>query len=382
MRHGRNWLIWGAALVMLLAGATLTALSTTKGDSRAQGLLLDAHSSAGNGALALYLWTRELGRDTEYLEYKPFTLSTDDALLVSLEPITEYEPEHIAEVRRWVSGGGTLLLASETPAALHKAFGFELQEVTVFTSARPLQPLLQQPPLENVSADSTKRVAFEHGVPLLGAATYSREPVLVTSREGAGRVWVLSMPRALTNEKLREADNAKLYLNVLAHTRAGTIVFDEWHHGREGAESLRSLLLTERWGWATWYAALLTLIYFLLRGKRLGRPVRMVTTSYRSSGEYVRSLASMLRSAGKRDYLRAHYADHLLRALRRAAGLPPTASMRDLQHAAEASTGAPVDKIVAAIEAMRDHDPDEKRMLRLVAEAEAQRKGLQRRNTW
>jgi len=31
---------------------------------------------------------------------------------------------------------------------------------------------------------------------------------------------------------------------------------------------------------------------------------------------------------------------------------------------------------------MRDRDFDEKRMLRLVAEAEQQRKGLQRRNTW
>lgn len=382
MKSGRNWLIWGVALLILLAAATLTTLNATDGDSEAQALLLDAHSSAENGALALYLWTRELGRDPEYLEYKPFALGADDALFVSLEPTTVYEAEQIEEVRAWVRGGGSLLLASETPAALHSALGFDLEEVNLFTGARPLQPLLKQPPVETVSAYSSKQVAFEGGVPLLGAATYRREPVFVTARIGAGRVWVLSIPRALSNQKLREGDNAKLYLNVLAHTRAGTVVFDEWHHGREGAESLRSLLLSERWGWATWYAALLTLVYFLLRGKRLGRPVRTVTTRYRSSGEYVRSLASMLRSAGKDEYLCAHYSDRLLRSLRRASGLPAAAALRDLQHAAEANTGAPANRIVEAIEAMRDRDFDEKRMLRLVAEAEQQRKGLQRRNTW
>ncbi|MDQ3327245.1 MAG: DUF4350 domain-containing protein [Chloroflexota bacterium] len=382
MRSGRNWLVWGAALLTLLAAATLTSLSATEGDSEAQGLLLDAHSSADNGALALYLWTKELGRKTEYLEYKPFALGTDDALLVSLEPTTRYEPEQITEVREWVRDGGTLLLAAETPAALHEALGFELDEINLFTGAKPLQPLLQQPPVDNVSAYSSKQIGFDGGVPLLGAATYRREPVLVTERLGAGRVWVLSIPRALSNEKLREADNAKFYLNVLAQSREGTVVFDEWHHGREGAESLRSLLLSERWGWATWYTALVTLLYFLLRGRRLGRPVRLITTRYRSSGEYVRSLASMLRSAGKREYLRAHYSDQWIRALRRAAGLPVAASLQDVQDVAEANTGAPADRMVAAIEALRDGDLDEKRMLRLVAEAEQQRKGLRRRKTW
>ena len=381
MRGRGGWLLWaGALLLLLLVGAVATANSQ---HAAQRGLPpLDPRSGEPDGALALYLWTGALGRDVERLEYRPFALGGDDALLVSLRPFDGYEPEQLTELRGWLRGGGSLLLATDTAVGgLLRELGVELEGGGEYASARAAQPLLRQPPVEAVAAPGSRTLEFEEGVPLL--ASQGDGPVLVRDEVGAGSVWVLSAPLALSNGRLPGADNWKLYLNVLARARAGDVVFDEYHRGKPEEEGLRALLLRERWGWAFWYTADVLLGYTVLRGKRLGRPVTAGKTRYRSSGEYVRSLAGMLRAGRKREYLRAHYEASLRRSLQRAALLPPGAGLEELRRAAEERTGAPAGKVVEAIEALRGGARlSEKEMLRLVREAERERRRLGRRRAW
>ncbi len=97
----------------------------------------------------------------------------------------------------------------------------------------------------------------------------------------------------------------------------------------------------------------------------------------------MRSLASMLKAGRKCDYLSGHYAESLARSLQQAAGLPPGAPVTELQRAAQENTGAPADKVTEAIQALSGNGVlDEKKMVRLVAEAERERKNLRRRRAW
>lgn len=384
MRNARTLAFWAVALLLLLlAGAVATSSSRPRGE---QGLpQLSADSSEPDGALALYLWTQRLGRDTERLQYRPFELDRDDALLVSLQPLDEYDPKQLAELRPWLEGGGSLLLAADRSAdapELLKSLGARVG-TDAATTAVPAQPLLLQPPVQRVTASSGATVALDSGAPLLAAEGPENRTVLWRDEIGRGRAWVFSMPAALSNGSLPRDGNAEVYLNVLAHARPGRVLFDEYHHGRPDAVSLRALLFRERWGWALLYTGLVALLYTALRGKRLGRPAPVPATRARNSGEYVRSLASLLRSARKREYLSRHYVDSLNRALRAAAGLPPGARPQELARAAEENTGVGTGRILETIEILQHTGLDEKRMLPIVRQAEQARKRLlRRRQEW
>jgi hypothetical protein len=368
--------------MLLAAAAVVTTNSRDRADRSP--IPLDAHSVEPEGAFALYLWTQRLGRETDYLEYEPFKLDRDDALLVSLQPLDRYEPEELRELVGWLRDGGSLLLATDTSGSgLLAQLGVTLRPGAAYSSASPAQPLLRRPPVEAVSAAGGPTLEFEEGVPLLRAGAADGGPVLVAHEVGRGRVWVWSTPKALSNQQLGKADNWKVYLNLLSDVRGGRVRFDEYHHGKPDVVGLRALLVRERWGWAFWYTGAVLLGYLLLRGKRLGRPVTTGKTRYRSSGEYVRSLASLLRAGKKSEYLSSHYADSLSRSLQQAAALPPTTPLGELRRVAEEKTGAPAGKVEQAIQALRAGSVREpKQMLGLVAEAERERKNLRRRRAW
>lgn len=379
MRGRLSLLLWGAGLLALLAVGALVA-GQTQETGEGSGIPLDAHSARPEGALALYLWTERLGRDADFLEYEPFALGAGEALLVSLRPFDAYEPEQIRELRGWLAEGGTLLLALEGgQGGLLDALGVRLQTGRQYTAAHPAQPLLREPPVETVSAAGRATLGFESGVPLLVSEAPEPAPVLVADGVGKGRVWVLSVPNALSNARLGSGDNARLYLHVLAEARDGRVVFDEYHHGKPEVGGLQALVLGRPWGWAFLYAVGILLLYTALRGKRLGRALTAGRPAYRSSGEYVLGLAGLLHKAGKADYLASHYAASLTRSLQRAAGLPPHTPIPELGRAARENTGAPTDGIVDAIGTLTSGSLDTKQMLRVVAEAERERSALRRR---
>src|SRR5581483_10571383 len=74
------------------------------------------HSSAPEGALALYTWVRDLGYDGRRLEYRNFALSDDDAALVMINPSEAVNRTQARAVLDWVSNGGTLILALDRNA--------------------------------------------------------------------------------------------------------------------------------------------------------------------------------------------------------------------------------------------------------------------------
>ena len=74
------------------------------------------HSSAPEGALALYNWTRDLGYDSRRLEYRAFALEESDAALIILNPQEPINRTQSRAMLDWVEQGGTLIFADDQSA--------------------------------------------------------------------------------------------------------------------------------------------------------------------------------------------------------------------------------------------------------------------------
>ncbi|MBX0328941.1 DUF4350 domain-containing protein, partial [Oscillochloris sp. ZM17-4] len=107
MRIRWDILIVGALFVAL--AAFLTLVPADGGEDRGA----TSHSSASDGALALYRWLGDLGYGVERLEYRDFALDSGVDLLFVLAPPDSYAPAEVDSVLRWVESGGTLILADD-----------------------------------------------------------------------------------------------------------------------------------------------------------------------------------------------------------------------------------------------------------------------------
>ena len=310
-------------------------------------------STAASGTLALYRWVAALGYRPRQLTDGPLRPAGLRALVV-LEPQAAFAPGEIAAMRRWLQGGGVLVLLEDDGGdpALANAFGLAMQPLPTpgglsgilngngVYGAAPVQPLLMHPPLHGLSADVTAGVygGGTGAIPLLGSGGVRRpgggartrvpppdaaNPVLVYERVGRGRLYAGSIPAVVTNGQIARSENRRLMPNLLAGLPAGAAVgFDEYHLVIAPASqpTLGAVLVTTDWGRALIYALALAAAYIVLTGRRLGRPLRAVPERGRSLMEYVTSMAATFRRAGLRDRVLALWQDDLRRTLSGPAG--------------------------------------------------------------
>jgi hypothetical protein len=233
------------------------------------------------------------------------------------------------------------------------------------------QPVFDAPPLQEALVRTDRVLESERVdvVPLLGRDTAS---VLVGVQQGEGYVYVASALFPFTNDGLRAEQNAALVLNLLRRAPPDArVVFDEWHHGFFEPPSLRSTVLSNAWGWALIYGALILVAYLILSGRRFGRPIPLAEeVARRSSAEYVDNIAGLLQRGGKRDYLREHYLSALKRRLARPYGLNP--ALDDPVFAEELCRYRPIDraKLEELLRRLRRPGLSDEELLRLLAEAD------------
>lgn len=366
-------------LSLIFVGLTaLIALGPGRGDS-APGGGASSHASGPGGALALYRWLGELGYAVARLEYSPFALEPADDMLVVLGPSERYSAEEAEGVRAWVEAGGMLLVADwrrglAAPSGPLLA-AFELAIVAAPEDgpalAPALQPVLGAPVVQRLDA-RTGAVVSAEGVAVAALAGSDVAPVLVGLQYGEGYVFAAAAVHPFTNEGLRDADSGAMVLNLLRRIApGGRVVFDEIHHGFVGEASLRTLLLGTPWGWASVYALVVLAGYLALTGRRFGRPVPLkVEAARRSSAEYLASMAGLLRRAGKRDYVLAHYRAGLKRRLSRAYGLGPDAADRELVEAIAQTRPETARAVGELLERMAGPPGDEAALLALVRDAD------------
>ena len=339
------------------------------------------HSSAPEGVLALYDWTRGLGYDSRRLEYRTFGLEERDAALVILNPEQPINRTQSRQILDWVEQGGTLVFADDRTAIFGASnallddlkFATRVYSTTqLIQQAAPAQPALDQPPTGTVTVQTGRMLVpgRDDYVTLLGVP----DAVLIAGiKQGSGYIYLSATSYPFTNEGLRNAENAALVLNMLRRVPAGgRIQFDEYHHGFFTPPSTSKILLGSPWGWAAAYAVAVIALYLILSGRRFGRPVPLKEEVVRrSSAEYIESMADLFQRGGKRGYILGHYHTAFKRALARKDGINP--QIDDAEFVRELARARDVNEqeVLALLTRLRAGSPSEADLVRAVGDADA-----------
>ena len=309
----------GIGLVLLLV--VITALAATQEQAQQEYPVLSTLSSAPNGALALKLWVQELNYDVEQQTPASFAPPENTSILFMLEPLFPTEGEMDA-VDTWVEEGGTLIAIGEAYGMYslidHYEFFFD------YLPANPEVPVPDAPLLTSPAAseftNATVRLALASArddyVTLI---TYDGKPVLVSFEQGNGRVILGTLAQSFTNAGLKQSGNPELVLNILALARKkGTVWFDEWHHGEQGAQVLGpgEFLRSTPVGRSLLFVTFAVFIVLFMQGRGFGRPVPLPQEIKRRGAlEHVTGIANLSRRAAHRSAVMLHYHDQIKRKL-------------------------------------------------------------------
>ncbi len=322
-----NWLAIG--LVILL---TLLTLAAALQQNNAPAIPYLSTSPAPDGALALKMWVQKLGyrvlKDTSSAYRPPAGV---DVIFI-IQPIYDISNNEFDQLDTWVKGGGTLVLAGDTPyiSSALKRYDFSLSYLNRTPDSLPAEtPLLTSPDLTSPAPvqpdlylDSTK----SDFVTLLASDGH---PLIVSFDNGLGRVILSSTVYPFSNLGLKDNANATLVLNLIALAKSrGSVWFDDWHHG---LQTDTAIIGPEQWlratpiGHSLIFVIGIIFIALLLAGRGFGRPVPLPNELKRRGPlEHVTAIANLNRKAGHRSAALQQYHTRLKRHLGRRYRLDPS----------------------------------------------------------
>ncbi len=322
------WLAIGLFIILLLI--TVAAAIQQTGQEAAPPY--SSLSSTPGGVRALLLWLNELGYSVSEETPVTFRIPDDTNLLLMLEPLPGITTDEWQTIDDWVEAGGTLILAGDGvgTALATRHYQFTLAYHTPATYTVTMQtPLWTSPPttktkIQNRAHFQTNRDDFVTHLAI------DARPALVSFERGNGRVILSTAPYPFSNAGLKEDGNRALILNTIGVSeQAGTIWFDEWHHGLRG--HLTEVVGPGNWlrstpaGHSMLYIATVIFVALVLQGRRFGRPVPLSKDiTRRAPLEYITAIANLGRRAGHRTAVLSQYHHWLKRGLGQRYRLNPT----------------------------------------------------------
>lgn len=320
----RTALVVGAAVALI--GAYWAAVALSQNYYLADAPEGSTFSSAPEGTRVLASYLGELGIETDTLQTFD-TLPAGGTIVVVAPEVLLNPPSDIevARVRRWVEGGGRLVLVG---------IGAEpLAGPDLSGRARDGRDGAMLPPLLPVRyAHGVERVKVGPERVLVDSprwATVLKDgggQALLVHAVGEGEVVWLASAYPVTNAGIGEADNAR-FATLLA-AGAQPVHFDEYHHG-----FVRGGGIWQRLGQGGRAAALLgllgaaTLLWSVSR--RIGPPIASAPAREVRTGAYIGSLAGLYRAAGARVPALASLAEGLRSSLARRYGSVEAGLARD-----------------------------------------------------
>ena len=308
----------------LLVVVTLVFILVQTTAPSSGGRTASAYDNGPGGAGALRRYLESMGATTATLQGSAFTPGGARVLFI-LGASELVSPDDAARARAFVRGGGTLVLATER--GLFERPLLDLYGVTVAGVAAPgthdlVPAVFADPPARALSIDEGVTLALPAAAtPLAGDRASA---VIGAVRDGAGLAVFVGSLRPFLGDGLGDADNARLVLGLVRPALGGaTVAFDEYHHGFHPSSDVL-VLLQQTWpGRALVFLALVVLGYLVLSGRRLGPAVPLDTRPARSSLEYIRGFAGLVRRSGHGEIARRRLRADLQHGLARAFGLDP-----------------------------------------------------------
>ena len=287
-----------------------------------------SYRSTPYGTLGLYTLLEESHYNVTRFE-KPFTELKDrepGTLLVIAPPDTHNpDREEFEAVTKWVEAGGLLIIIDRDINVSIGDAAFRTERAELKSTVHTLQPTPLTRGVERVAlSEYAKRVKIDSR-----SATYhigdDQAAVVADAQVGKGRVVLLTDPYLVANNGISQADNVVLALNLVAGRPAGTITFDEYHHGYGASTTGQGLMSYFRGTPVPWMMAQLGLIAVLVvysRGRRFGRPLPLKRERRTTNLEFVSSMANITRLAQATDLAMENIYAEFRKRLCRFGGVP------------------------------------------------------------
>ena len=319
--HPLYWL----ALVLFVAALVASALTadTSGGVSRSASV----YDTSPGGTAALRKYLEAMGASTTTVQGDTFAADPSRiGVLFMLAPSEPFTQLDAAAVRRFVTAGGTAVLATDTGLVEGALLDlFDVHAVGALGPGRyPLNGItFADPPAHAVAID--RGVVLSFGPSRIPLASASGEPIVALAREGTGSLIVVGSVGPFLTAELGEADNGRfaLALAATAIARGRAVAFDEYHHGVHPTTDV-FVLLTRTWpGRALGFTVVALFVYLVASGRRLGAAIPLDARPPRSSLEYIRGFAGLVRRSGHGEIARRRFRRELRSALARELGLDP-----------------------------------------------------------
>ncbi len=287
-----------------------------------------SYRSTPYGTLAWYTLLEESHYNVTRFE-KPFTelKEHEPGTLLVIAPPDTHNPdkEEFDAVNKWVEAGGLLIIVDrEIDVSIGNA-AVRTEHAELKSTVHTLQPTPLTRGVERVAlSEYASRVKVDSR-----AATYhigdDQAAVVADAQVGKGRVVLLTDPYMVANNGISQADNVVLALNLVAGPPAGTIAFDEYHHGYGASTTGEGLMSYFRGTPVPWMMAQVGLIAVLVvysRGRRFGRPLPLKRERRTTNLEFVSSMANITRLAHATDLAMENIYAEFRKRLCRFGGVP------------------------------------------------------------
>jgi hypothetical protein len=328
---------------VLLAGALL--LVALVAGPPTSGPALDPRSTAGNGTKALVLLLRQFGATVDVTADAPGP-DVDVALVLR----DELSADRRADLVRWASAGGTLVVADPTSdlqrsAPVRAGHGF----TTVSQVDGPC-PELGLGDVNRVATGGSYFLRLPPGaVGCFPADAQTPAFLLVSSVIGRGRLVQLGGAGLFTNALLAKVDNSVLAADLLlprANAHIAVLLRSPLGNGHHSLYSL----LGRPMHLALFQLGVAFAVFALWRGRRLGRPVTETNPVALAGSELVVASGHLLARTGRRDAAATILRAGLRKWLAARLGMPVHSADDQLADAAAARTpGMSRERLVALL---------------------------------
>lgn len=315
-------------VALLLAIATIAFAFATVGTApTSSGRTGSVYDDGAGGAAALRRYLEAMGANTTTLQGERFAPDVSAASVLFILGATEaITPTDAETVKKFVSAGGTVVVATDLgllERPLLDAFGLSITGLAL-PGTHPLSSaVFADPPARALAVDRAGSLSL--GPQALALASDGRTTIAAAVREGRGTFYMVASLGPFLAAGLGQADNARVAL-AFAHdavAQGGTVAFDEYHHGFHPSADVLVLMQSTWPGRALVFAVAAGFLYLVLSGRRLGPPVPLDPRPARSSLEYIRGFAGLVRRSGRGEIARRRLRRDLRGGLARALGLDP-----------------------------------------------------------
>ena len=314
------------ATVLFLAASGLAIFLGPGGESEAQ--YATTYSDVSEGAEAAYLLLQESGYKVQRWKRPPAELGDPaQSILLLTDPTEEPNSDDVDALGRFVSKGGTLIIAGKMASTF----------VTVAVpDQQPYGPegwksvSAMAPSAQSLSAPTIKLdIVARWPEPKSGIALYGDDhgAVVMQFTAGKGEVLWLSSSSLLSNGGISEPGNLEFLLASLG-PRGKQIYWDEYFHGYR--EAVVAETPHPQVKWLAAQLGLLAIAVLLTYSRRSGPQRAPVAESRLSPLEFVQALGELYERAGAANVAVDIYYDRVRYRLTRRLGLRPNASAQEL----------------------------------------------------